>query len=76
MLALGILAHPQIIVMDEPTNHLDLVTTEALETMLAACPCALVLVSHDARFLDATTSIRWQITPNDDGTGSTLEAVR
>ncbi|MDR1358775.1 MAG: ATP-binding cassette domain-containing protein [Coriobacteriales bacterium] len=61
MLALGILNHPQLIIMDEPTNHLDLITTEALETMLATCPCALVLVSHDARFLEATTSIRWQI---------------
>ncbi|MDR1183192.1 MAG: ATP-binding cassette domain-containing protein [Coriobacteriales bacterium] len=75
MLALGILAHPQIIVMDEPTNHLDLVTTEALETMLAACPCALVLVSHDARFLDATTTIRWQISSAADGSGSVLEVM-
>jgi ATPase subunit of ABC transporter with duplicated ATPase domains len=75
MLALGILAHPQIIVMDEPTNHLDLVTTEALETMLAACPCALVLVSHDARFLDATTSIRWQIRPGNNHSDSVLEIL-
>jgi ATPase subunit of ABC transporter with duplicated ATPase domains len=72
MLALGILARPQIIVMDEPTNHLDLVTTEALETMLATCPCALLLVSHDARFLNATTSIRWQINPGGDCSGSIL----
>jgi ATPase subunit of ABC transporter with duplicated ATPase domains len=29
--------------------------------MLAGCPCALVLVSHDHRFIEATTHIRWQI---------------
>jgi ATPase subunit of ABC transporter with duplicated ATPase domains len=76
MLALGILARPQIIVMDEPTNHLDLVTTEALEAMLAACPCALVLVSHDARFLDATTSIRWRIRAGANGSDSVAEVVQ
>jgi ATPase subunit of ABC transporter with duplicated ATPase domains len=61
MLALGILSHPQLIIMDEPTNHLDLMSTEALERVLSECPCALVLVSHDQRFIDATTHIRWQI---------------
>ncbi|MDR1089228.1 MAG: ATP-binding cassette domain-containing protein [Coriobacteriales bacterium] len=76
MLALGILDRPQLIVMDEPTNHLDLVTTEALEAMLASCPCALVLASHDARFLEATTSIRWQIRPSEDTAGSVLEVIR
>jgi ATPase subunit of ABC transporter with duplicated ATPase domains len=76
MLALGILDRPQVIVMDEPTNHLDLVTTEALEAMLASCPCALVLVSHDARFLAATTSIHWQIGPAANAPGSVLSVVR
>jgi ATPase subunit of ABC transporter with duplicated ATPase domains len=59
MLARGILQRPQLIVMDEPTNHLDLHSIEALEGVLADCPCALVLVSHDAPFLDAVTSERW-----------------
>jgi ATPase subunit of ABC transporter with duplicated ATPase domains len=63
MLAIGMLGHPQIIIMDEPTNHLDLTSTEALETMLVACPCALLLVSHDQRFLTNTTSINWQLQP-------------
>ncbi|MCL2137049.1 MAG: ATP-binding cassette domain-containing protein [Coriobacteriia bacterium] len=67
MLALGILARPELIIMDEPTNHLDLGSIEALEAMLAACPCALLLVSHDERFLGATTSIRWRIEPGADG---------
>ncbi|MCL1847754.1 MAG: ATP-binding cassette domain-containing protein, partial [Coriobacteriia bacterium] len=58
LLALGILSSPQIIIMDEPTNHLDLASTEALERMLAACPCALLLVSHDSRFLSCVTDIQ------------------
>jgi ATPase subunit of ABC transporter with duplicated ATPase domains len=59
MLARGVLQRPQLIIMDEPTNHLDLSSIEALEAVLAACPCALVLVSHDAPFLQAATSERW-----------------
>lgn len=61
MLALGILSKPQLIIMDEPTNHFDLISVEALERILAACPCAVVLVSHDKQFLSVTTSIEWHI---------------
>ncbi len=45
--------------MDEPTNHLDIRSVEALQDVLADCPCALMLVSHDERFLDALTATRW-----------------
>lgn len=61
MLAEGILRHPALIVMDEPTNHLDLHSTEALERALAAYPGALVLVSHDRRFLSACTDRTWEV---------------
>lgn len=61
LLAEGILRRPQLIVMDEPTNHLDLHSTEALERALAAYPGALVLVSHDQRFLSACTSRTWEV---------------
>ena len=61
MLAEGILRHPALIVMDEPTNHLDLHSTEALERALAAYPGALVLVSHDRRFLSACTNRTWEV---------------
>ena len=61
MLALGILDEPELIIMDEPTNHLDLGSTEALERVLAAFPGALLLVSHDAALLGATTDIVWRI---------------
>ena len=61
MLAEGILRHPALILMDEPTNHLDLHSTEALERALAAYPGALVLVSHDRRFLSACTTRTWEV---------------
>lgn len=59
MLAQGLMGQPHLIVMDEPTNHLDIGSIEALQTVLADCPCALVLVSHDERFLEALTTSRW-----------------
>jgi ATP-binding cassette subfamily F protein uup len=43
---------PSILLLDEPTNHLDLLTIEWLESWLAAQRCALVIVSHDRRFLE------------------------
>lgn len=61
LLALGVLSSPALIVMDEPTNHLDLHSVEALERALAGYPGALLLVSHDERFLGACTSARWSI---------------
>ena len=67
MLALGILDAPELIIMDEPTNHLDLGSTEALERMLADFPGALLLVSHDAALLDATTNTMWRVERSNDG---------
>jgi len=61
MLALGLLEEPHLIAMDEPTNHLDLPSVACLEEALAEIGCALILVSHDLRFLAATTSRRWVI---------------
>jgi ABC transport system ATP-binding/permease protein len=42
---------PDILLLDEPTNHLDLPAIEWLESELAASRSALVLISHDRRFL-------------------------
>jgi len=61
LLATGIADMPHLIVMDEPTNHLDLPSIECLEHALTDCPCGLLLVSHDQRFLDALTHKRWHI---------------
>lgn len=56
MLACGIVTGAQLIVMDEPTNHLDLPSIQALEEMLSDCPCALVCISHDRRFLERVST--------------------
>ncbi|WP_156963261.1 hypothetical protein [Bifidobacterium stellenboschense] len=51
LLCLALPDGPQLIVMDEPTNHLDLSSGTALAGLLADYPGALVVVSHDERFL-------------------------
>ncbi len=43
---------PDILLLDEPTNHLDLPAIEWLEARLAQQRAALVLISHDRRFLE------------------------
>jgi ATP-binding cassette subfamily F protein uup len=43
---------PDIMLLDEPTNHLDLSTIEWLEEELSRSPSAIILISHDRRFLD------------------------
>ncbi len=67
LLAMKIAQEPHLIVMDEPTNHLDLPSIECLESALADCPCALLLVSHDRRFLDCLTRKHWDISAEDGG---------
>src|SRR3982751_5042346 len=42
---------PDILLLDEPTNHLDLPTIEWLEGELDSRRSALVIISHDRRFL-------------------------
>lgn len=43
---------PDVLLLDEPTNHLDLPAIEWLENELARSRAALVLISHDRRFLE------------------------
>ena len=43
---------PDILLLDEPTNHLDLQVIEWLEEELARTASALILISHDRRFLE------------------------
>lgn len=42
---------PEVLLLDEPTNHLDLPAIEWLENSLRQLNSALVVVSHDRRFL-------------------------
>ena len=44
---------PQLLILDEPTNHLDLESVRAVEAALAGYDGALLVVSHDADFLEA-----------------------
>jgi ATPase subunit of ABC transporter with duplicated ATPase domains len=63
------------LVLDEPTNHLDLEAVEQLEQALATWDGALVVVSHDRRFLEAvapTRVVRLPLERSCDGS----EAVR
>lgn len=50
-LARALAPDPDILMLDEPTNHLDLPAIEWLEAELKTIRSALILISHDRRFL-------------------------
>ena len=52
-LAQAIVARPDILLLDEPTNHLDLPAIEWLEKSLSGFRAAILLISHDRRFLES-----------------------
>ncbi len=51
-LARLLLREPSVLLLDEPTNHLDIESLEWLEAYLQSYAGAILLVSHDRRFLD------------------------
>lgn len=55
-LAKILLAKPSLLLLDEPTNHLDMESIEWLEDYLKAYKGAVLVVSHDRKFLDGVTS--------------------
>jgi ATP-binding cassette subfamily F protein uup len=59
-LARALAPAPDILLLDEPTNHLDLPTILWLEERLAVSRAAMVIISHDRRFLqDLTRETVW-----------------
>ncbi|MCX5512201.1 elongation factor 3 [Kaistia algarum] len=51
-LAEALAPEPDVLLLDEPTNHLDLPAIEWLEETLRSMRSAIVLISHDRRFLE------------------------
>ena len=51
-LARALAANPDILLFDEPTNHLDLPAIEWLEAEIKSLASAVVMISHDRRFLE------------------------
>lgn len=54
-LAKVLLSSPDILLLDEPTNHLDIESIEWFESYLKNFRGAVVLISHDRKFLDNIT---------------------
>ena len=52
-LARALAAQAPLLLLDEPTNHLDIDGIEWLERAIREWPGAVVVVSHDRRFLEA-----------------------
>ncbi|MBM3395545.1 MAG: ATP-binding cassette domain-containing protein [Betaproteobacteria bacterium] len=51
-LAQALVSEPEVLLLDEPTNHLDIASIEWLETLLNEFNGAVLMITHDRRFLD------------------------
>jgi ATP-binding cassette, subfamily F, member 3 len=60
-LAKLLLLQPSLLLLDEPTNHLDLDSLQWLEEYLRAYEGAVMIVSHDRRFLDTMTTKTYEV---------------
>jgi len=60
-LAKLLLAQPSLLLLDEPTNHLDLDSLRWLEDYLRSYEGAVIIVSHDRRFLDNMTTKTYEL---------------
>jgi ATPase subunit of ABC transporter with duplicated ATPase domains len=58
-----LLAEPHLLLLDEPTNYLDLPALLWLETFIATGKQAMIVVSHDRRFLDRTVARILELDP-------------
>ncbi|AZV92652.1 ABC transporter ATP-binding protein [Bordetella sp. J329] len=55
-LARALADEPDLLLLDEPTNHLDFDGINWLEEALRQATCAVVIITHDRRFLDAVAT--------------------
>ncbi|RPH38114.1 ATP-binding cassette domain-containing protein [bacterium] len=64
-LAKLLLMQPSLLLLDEPTNHLDLDSLQWLEEYLQGYEGAVMIVSHDRRFLDNMTRKTYELSLGD-----------
>lgn len=61
-LAKLLLQKPDVLLLDEPTNHLDIESIQWLEEFLIGSGKAVVLISHDRKFVDNITTRTIEVT--------------
>ena len=61
-LAKLLLQNPDVLLLDEPTNHLDIESIGWLEEFIINSPMAVVLISHDRKFVDTITPRTIEVT--------------
>lgn len=61
-LAKLLLQSPDVLLLDEPTNHLDIESIGWLEDFITNSPMAVVLISHDRKFVDTITTRTIEVT--------------
>ena len=61
-LAKLLLQDPDVLLLDEPTNHLDIESIQWLEHFLTESARAVVVISHDRKFVDNITTRTIEVT--------------
>ena len=61
-LAKLLLRDPDILLLDEPTNHLDIESIQWLEDFIRTSAKAVVVISHDRKFVDSITTRTIEVT--------------
>ena len=61
-LAKLLLQDPDVLLLDEPTNHLDIESIQWLEQFLTESSKAVVVISHDRKFVDNITTRTIEVT--------------
>ncbi|MBR6279378.1 MAG: ABC-F family ATP-binding cassette domain-containing protein [Bacteroidales bacterium] len=61
-LAKLLLKNPDVLLLDEPTNHLDIESIQWLEDFIKESAKAVVVISHDKKFVDSITTRTIEVT--------------